>query len=289
MKSEFHQVTLEGKILSRFVMLPNDGVAVRAVILCYHGQGDHAERYHSILHAFTQRGVMCVMTELPGHGYSPGKRGHCGDAALLDAVIADTLTSYVKGKDLRYGVMGHSMGGLLALRHLVLAGRGDLPVPSFAWISSPLVRPDHGRSERFLKWVNILAKIIPSWTISTKVKANACQTKTAPPLTTVAEKPALWHSKVSLAWGCELIRFAKDVQASMSQIPQSTSIFLTQGSEDTVCPPEHTRALSEELPSVSTTYLELEGMLHEPFKGEGSEKLFAALGEWLDELFSEEP
>ena len=149
MQSEFHQVKIENQKLSRFVMRPNEDVEVRAVMICYHGQGDHAERYHHILKSYAQRGIMCVMTELPGHGYSPGKRGHCGDEKLLDAVIQNTLHFYVGGKNLPYGLMGHSMGGLLALRHLVLAGKGILPEPSFAWISSPLIRPSNGRSGEF--------------------------------------------------------------------------------------------------------------------------------------------
>ena len=105
----------------------------------------------------------------------------------------------------------------------------------------------------------------------------------------VETKPPLWHSKVSLAWGCELIKFEKVVEESIQQIPEKTSIFLTQGSEDTVCPPEYARALYEELPSVSKTYLELEGMLHEPFKGEGSEKFFDEMEQWLDGFLAEEP
>ena len=138
--------------------------------------------------------------------------------------------------------------------------------------------------ESFLKWVKVLSNMIPSWTISTKVKANACRLESDIQPIKVETKPPLWHSKVSLGWGCELIEFEKLVKESIQQIPPEISIFLTQGSEDSVCPPEYARALHEDLPSVNKTYLELDGMLHEPFKGEGSEQLFGDMERWLDGL-----
>ena len=287
MKSESLNVRIGGYDLHRLVMRPDDGITQTGVMMCYHGQGDHAERYTHIVNGFTKRGILCVVTELPGHGLSTGKRGHCGDEELLDAVIDNTLGEYVVPLGLPYGVMGHSMGGLLAVRHVVLAGMKKLPPISFAWISSPLINPVKGRSQNFVKMVQILAKIIPSVTISTRVKAADCTTQSSSEDKTVSHpKHQLWHSRISLGWAAELISCAAFVRKNISAIPQAIPILITQGSDDRVCPADQTREFYEFIPSEKKQYVELEGMLHEPFKGEGSEQLFTALEIWLESTLS---
>lgn len=285
MISESFQVEVSGRELHRMVMSPDEGAAVRAVMMCYHGQGDYAERYLVIFDVFTKRGIRCVMTELPGHGESEGRRGHCGDEALLDAVIENTLREYVAPESLPYGVMGHSMGGLLAARHMVLAGQGVLPEPSFVWLSSALVSPAYGRAESFIRVVRMLGRMFPFLTISTKVKpSDCCIRRDSEPIVKVSKKHQLWHSRVSLGWGAELIRFADFVRQNLSAVAVDLPILMTQGSADHVCPAELACEFYEAVPSVKKKYLELEGMLHEPFKGEGSEKLFDGLELWLDGL-----
>jgi len=171
---EEEKVNIEGHLLHKFVMRPDRGVSERAVGLFYHGQGDYAERYQDILTPFTDAGIRCVLTDLPGHGYSPGRRGHAGNKTLLDAIITHSLSEL---DGLPYGVMGHSMGGLLAARHLVLSGRGELPRVQFAWLNAPLVRPGYGRSRSFLNWVRFLARVFPQLTISTGITSEMCRKK----------------------------------------------------------------------------------------------------------------
>ena len=147
MRVNAQRVPIQGQLLHRITLNPEDGVMVKGCAIFYHGQGDYAERYSEVLAPFTENGIRCVVTDLLGHGYSPGRRGHCGDVTLLDAVIHNTLQSF---NGLPYGVMGHSMGGLLAARHLVLSGQGKLDPPAWAWLNAPLIRPSQHRSRLFL-------------------------------------------------------------------------------------------------------------------------------------------
>ncbi|MGJ8677495.1 MAG: alpha/beta fold hydrolase [Akkermansiaceae bacterium] len=283
MRSKELKVNIEGELLHRLELLPEKNTEIKGLVLCYHGQGDYAQRYLDIMHPFTRRGYICVITELPGHGSSPGKRGHCGTEAFLDAVIQNTLETYPRSQGYPYGIMGHSMGGLLAIRHLILAGLGELPVPKFAWISSPLLKPSRGRGEQFLSWVRIGAKIFPSFTISTKVNPDLCRVKADDEVPVMPAKHQLWHSRISIGWGTELIKFEKLIEASLKCLPD-VPILLTQGAEDTVCPPEYARDFFSQITSDKKQYCELAGMLHEPFKGVGSEELFSQLEIWLDKV-----
>ncbi|MBT8037740.1 MAG: lysophospholipase [Verrucomicrobiae bacterium] len=285
MITESQRVRIEGHRLHRLVMHPEETVPVKAVAMFYHGQGDYAERYIEVLGPFTDRGIRCVVTDLPGHGLSPGRRGHCGDTELLDAVIHDTLSSMAVMEGMPYGIMGHSMGGLLAARHLVQSGMGEWPIPNFVWLSSPLVRPGHRRSPVYLMLIRWLARIFPSLTVSTGVTAQMCQVesvteKKSPP--EVEPKHQLWHDRVSMGWGTALLDFEKLVGHSLGQIPQDVPLLYTQGAEDPICLPELARGVFERLPSNDKQYHELEDVLHEPFRGDGSERLFMVLNDWLD-------
>ncbi|MBK1829737.1 alpha/beta fold hydrolase [Verrucomicrobiaceae bacterium R5-34] len=284
MKVETQRVRIHGHDLNRLVMHPDADVPVRAAAMFYHGQGDYAERYTAVLGSFTRRGIRCIVTDLPGHGRSPGRRGDCGDEGFLDSIIQQTLESM---GDLPHGVMGHSMGGLLAARHLVLAGKGLLPEPSFSWLSSPLLRPGNGRSKAFRKWVGMLTPLMPSLTISTGVTPEMCRINNElDEEKAIAEQPknALWHRRTSIGWGLFLLQTAEMLEAEVGNIAKATNLLLTQGSEDPVCPVQFAREFFEQLPSENKHYREIQGMLHEPFAGTGRERLFATLDQWLDEV-----
>mgnify|MGYP000701734948 CR=1 FL=1 len=284
MRLESQQVEVHGHRLHRLIMHPESDVSVRANALFYHGQGDYAERYPCVLDIFTRHGIRCMVTDLPGHGHSPGRRGHCGDEKMLDAVIRSSLEAM---GDLPYGVMGHSMGGLLAARHLVLAGKGLLPSPDFCWLSSPLVSPGNGRSPMFRKLAGWIAPWLPWLTINTGVTTAMCRVvddaggqKTV----TVKPKHELWHRRVSLAWGIFLLNTADFLDVTAGYAAEDTSLLITQGGADTVCPPENARALFDRLGCKKKDYVEIEDMLHEPFAGVGRARLFEALEKWLSQL-----
>lgn len=289
MKEESLRIEIEGRSLHQLVIHPAEELEVCAQAIFYHGQGDHAERYLDVLHPFVERGIRCIITDLPGHGHSPGVRGHCGDVHLLDAVIANTLEYFDRSSDLPYGVMGHSMGGLLAARHLVLAGQGKLPLPSFAWLSSPLVNPSRGRRPAFLRMARLLAPVVPRLTFSTHVKPENFSVKGGDitiddeaPIGECITKHKLWHNRVSLGWGTTLLDFANLIHDCVDDIPVETALLCTQGKQDWVCPADMTKAFFDSLPSHQKHYEEIEQLRHEPFSGEGSECLFRALDTWIE-------
>ncbi len=279
------RVQVEGHLLHRVVFRP-DGVGLRAHAVFFHGQGDYAERYSDVLHPFTKRGIAVTITELPGHGRSPGRRGHAGNTELLDAMVADTLGSWRGQPHLPYGVMGHSMGGLLAARHLLLAGAGKFPAPKFAWLSSPLIDPGQGQSAWRLKLVKCLAPLMPGLTVSTGVTPEMCRVKQDADPAGVAEPERepfqLWHSRISLGWAAQLLGYAAMLERDKLRLPPGISLLYTQGTLDPVCPEATARRFFDRLPVEDKHYAGLDGLLHEPFRGDGSEETFSAISQWLD-------
>ena len=91
-----------------------------AVVLLAHGAGEHSGRYGDVAAWLGVRGVAVLAPDHPGHGQSPGRRGHIarfGDFfPPLDALRARIDEAY-PGRPCF--VVGHSLGGLLVARYVV--------------------------------------------------------------------------------------------------------------------------------------------------------------------------
>ena len=92
----------------------------RALIAIVHGTGEHSGRYAALAEALVGRRFTVVSLDLPGHGEAPGPRGDWPSwADVRDRVIPSmfTVTRGMPGQplDLPVVLLGHSMGGLMAL------------------------------------------------------------------------------------------------------------------------------------------------------------------------------
>ena len=93
----------------------------KAAVCILHGIGEHAGRYAHVAARLNILGYSAYAVDLPGHGQSPGPRGHAGGTQALMRIV-DSLVIYAKagqapGPVLPVFVMGHSMGGNIALSH----------------------------------------------------------------------------------------------------------------------------------------------------------------------------
>lgn len=106
--------------------------APRGVLILIHGLGDHADRFAGVASALRDRWAVFAF-DLPGHGRSPGKPGHVsGFTNLLGEIAAASQTMTDRFADLPQVILGHSMGGNLAvnyvLRHQELSPNSVRPV-----------------------------------------------------------------------------------------------------------------------------------------------------------------
>jgi len=271
-------IQLEEHSLHRVILAPSIGTPIRKALIMSHGQGDFAERYINILGEFTDRGILCVLTDLPGHGRSSGKRGHAQNLRLYDKIV-DLAREYTH--PLPFGLAGHSMGGLLTLRHLTLSSRNQLPAPEFAWINAPLLRPRSNKPSWFITIAERLAHLFPSLTIDTGVRPHMCRTTTPEIKPSKAnQSTTLSHHRISIGWGRELLQAADLVQHSFPKNSLHIPILMTQGRGDQVCSTATAQNFHQLHPWIE--YHEFDGMLHEPFADVGAELLFKTLSKWLD-------
>jgi alpha-beta hydrolase superfamily lysophospholipase len=108
----------------------------RGAVLIVHGLGEHSGRYQRLAQWFNQRGYAVRSYDQRGHGQTPGQRGAIRDGDDLLEDLATVYTDYMNGLAHAPLLLGHSMGGLVAMR-TVLDGR---ITPPALLLSSPALR-----------------------------------------------------------------------------------------------------------------------------------------------------
>jgi len=93
--------------------------APRALMVIVHGIAEHSGRYAFLAERANARGLGVVSVDLRGHGHSPGERSW---VERFDDYLLDVDALLAKAQELAAGrpvfLMGHSMGGAIALRWL---------------------------------------------------------------------------------------------------------------------------------------------------------------------------
>jgi alpha-beta hydrolase superfamily lysophospholipase len=105
-------------------------------VLIVHGLGEHSGRYEQLARWFLARGYAVRSYDQRGHGHTPGQRAairHSDDLLRDLAVVYNDYSASFGKQPL---LLGHSMGGAVALR-TVLDGRVEPPA---LILSSPALR-----------------------------------------------------------------------------------------------------------------------------------------------------
>ncbi|NOZ92965.1 MAG: alpha/beta hydrolase [Dictyoglomi bacterium] len=221
-------------------------------VLIIHGLGEHAGRYKSLVKALNDNGIDVYSFDLPGHGKSPGKRGHI---ASFDALL-DYIGRYLDKIGGTRFVLGHSLGGLIALR----AAQEHEEKITGVIASSPAIyiKPV---SPLLQKLAMILDKFLPTVTLSNQIDASALSRRKEEVEAYV--KDPLVHDRISARLYGEMVRH---IDILWKQAPNSNAPLLLQvGTEDKVVPPVRADELIETWKGPST-YKAYEGAFHELYE-----------------------
>ena len=266
--------------LKRFVFPATTGDTPRGTAVLIHGQGDFASRYEAVLIPFRNRGITCFATDFPGHGESEGRRGAVPGFPSVDAIVQSDLA---RAEALCPGqqpiLIGHSVGGLLAMRELLVRPNSYRA----AWISSPLIWPEKTRHPILVAILRFLGLLAPGFQLSTGVTESMCRQISVEQQVTKVDF-SLFHSRITLGWARDLIDAAQFVRSDFPGSRPDFPILFTQGSADPVCPASLLRAFLDTVTHPGLQYEEFEGILHEPFADQKSPEVFARVGTWLDQL-----
>lgn len=142
----------------------------RAALLVAHGLGEHAGRYSTLAADLVARGVSVYAPDHRGHGRSPGKRGHVRRFAELVDDLEAFRRHVAAGlpPGLPVFLLGHSLGGLVAIRHLE-------EHPGAGWAGAVLSAPLLGVALRPPAWktslAGLLSRLLPALRLSNGIDA----------------------------------------------------------------------------------------------------------------------
>jgi acylglycerol lipase len=249
----------------------------KGVLVISHGLGEHSGRYANLIEALEGRGIAIYALDHRGHGKSGGKRGHVdsfmkyiGDLKqLLDDVI------YKEYRKPPIVLLGHSMGGLIAMKFVLTHPRDCdalvLSAPSLIpAVAVPLGKKMLGR---------ILSRLYPSFTLNNELDPSDISTD----LETVRayREDPLVHSRVSARWHTEFIDTASECLKRATEL--TMPILLIHGTGDRMVSARSSKLVYERASSPDKQIQFFEGLFHETMNEEieSRKKVLRLLRDWI--------
>ncbi len=248
----------------------------RALVLIVHGLHEHSGRYQEAMAFLGIRGVASWAPDCVGHGRSPGVPG---DLESLDRVIADiervrarAVSSYPR---LPLFVLGHSLGGLIALRYALEHQRAL----SGLVLSAPLVLlPETAHVPVVLqKIVPILARLLPRL----PVQPFAWQDETRDPrmVADTAADPLYYKGKVRARTGHEMLRSMALAQPRFAEL--LLPLLVMYGGQDRTVDPRSAERVFAEARSADRTRRVFPDTWHHLFREPEKGQVLETIAEWI--------
>ncbi len=248
----------------------------KALLVLVHGYDDHSGRYQHVGNHFVQRGFAVYGFDLMGHGQSEGRRGY---VARFDDYLEDVkrfiAIAQTKTPDVPTFLVGHSMGGLIALRYGILYPQGlrgvittgaalllAMPVPSWK-----------------ITLGKILSQFAPTFALPNDIPAHLLtHDETIVNIRRNHQDPYT-HYIATARWGAE---FLAAQQETLAQAPRFTlPCLLLHGGADGIVSPDSTRRFHDACSSTDKTMKIYDGFYHEVYNEIGKEQVFADVEQWL--------
>ena len=203
---------------------------ISRILVVHHGFGEHSGRYGNLLRSMENTGTAIYLLDARGHGRSGGKRGHVKRFFdFLDDLDTLIRIAIRNEKIPKVYLLGHSMGGLIALAYAETGtNQGNL----YGLIaSSPALRVHLNLAMKVKKFVaTTLAEFLPETTLPAGLDVSHLSHDTL-----VGEayvKDPLVHGDVSFRLGSILLNAGDPVIESADNIRVPTYVF--HGREDQI-------------------------------------------------------
>lgn len=260
-----------GQILRGTIRTPHEGL--KAVILLIYGLGEHIQRYIHWAEMFNNKGIGFICVDLPGHGFSDGRRGHISSYSILSEMV-DIMTDECRKvfPGVPVFLYGHSMGGTILLNYLI----HKKPVVKGAIVTSPWLRLSFEPDKAKLKLAAVMKYIVPGLTLPAGLEpAHLSHDKDV--VKKYINDPMV-NGKLSIGLFNIIINTARDTMANASGLV--TPVLLIHGSDDMITSPEASRELAGK--SVLVELKIWDGGYHELHNEPFKEDVFSLILEWME-------
>ncbi len=245
-------------------------------LIVTHGLGEHSDAYDRLAQAVLENWNVYAW-DLRGHGRSEGKRGTIDKFEDYSEDLMSFTEFVLKMREEKgpLVLLGHSMGGLIIARSLVL--KGDMGTSGVV-MSSPLfgISVNVPRVKEFLG--KMASQFLPNWTMGNQIE-DTVLTHDAEILEEIQHDP-LRHNKISITLFMAFLEHCEIAKKSASKI--TLPILIQQAGRDYVVRVESTRQFYNNLGSKNKKLIIYDGQYHEIYNELKREGTFSDLRSWLN-------
>lgn len=246
----------------------------RAAVVLVHGYGEHIGRYEHVAGRLVAAGYAVFGLDQHGHGHSEGRRGRISlEDAVADTDRVVTLAGERAGAGAAVYMLGHSLGGAIALRYALAHQRRLAGMV----LSGPLAALDGGRA---LAWVGKqLGAYLPGAPVA---RIDPERVSRDPEVVERYRRdPLVWHHPIPAASAREMLIHVATLPDAVGLI--TLPVLLLYGTADRLCPPRGSVMLADRLGSEDLTTKAYEGMYHELMNEPERDHVIDEVVGWLNE------
>ncbi len=260
----------------RLYMRRHELANARGEILITHGFGEHSGRYGALTDHLIDHNYSVTAYDHRGHGLSDGLPGHVESFGEYDEDLARMIQSVRSRSQVNpLFLIGHSMGGLIALRY---AARNSGTLAG-AIISAPLIEVAVPVPAHKLMIARVGARMAPRMRLDNEI--NPSNLSRDPEVGRAYAADPLVNRKVSAKWFAEATRAMQEVAEWAPQI--KVPILVMHGTDDRLASVDATRRMFERIGSSDKELAIYPGYYHELFNEPEKQELFGRVTEWLDQ------
>lgn len=246
----------------------------RAILAIVHGFGEHSGRYPNVVNYFVPRGYAVYGFDHRGHGRSPGTRGHINQwSEFRDDVRAFVQLAAAQEPNRPMFLLGHSLGGLIALEYVLHDPKGLRGVIA----SSPLL-VQAGLSPVAVAMGKILSRVAPGVPVKTGLDASTISRD--PAVVKAYQEDPLVHSFGTPRLSTEITAAQNWTNAHAGDL--NLPLLLIVGSEDKLVPPEGGRRFFDAVTYADKQKLDYPGAYHETHNDIIAPQVMADVERWLE-------
>jgi len=229
------------------------GKPTKGSVILVHGLGEHSGRYEKLSQMLNQKGYKVHIFDWPGHGKSPGKKGHTTIEKGIE--IIDTIVDDIKTKPYLFG---HSMGGLTAIRY---AETFPEKIKSII-VSAPELAYDNRISPFLIKASKFLSFIIPGITTNNRINPKELS-RNENAVKKYVNDPLI-HDRITLSLNRSITNNMKKAYQETDKI--TCPILILAGTQDKIVPIKRTKDFFKKLKTKEKNLIEFKGGFHEVFE-----------------------
>ena len=273
---DFYIELSNGMKLKGVIVSP--GEKNRAMIILVHGLGEHIGRYHEWGSLFAEKDIGFVGVDLPGHGHSPGRRGHIRNFDVINEIINILINTVRKTfPSVPIYLYGHSLGGTLVLNYIVKSN----PKLAGAIITSPWLKLSYKPPKSKIVLAKALNYVFP-WLIQ-RSGLNATHISRDAEVVENYKKDPLGHGKISVRLYNIAMKSVNYVLEHSGDIKIRTLIL--HGGADKITSPEASKKFAMENSNID--FVEIDEGFHE-LHNEAfiKHRVFGIIMNWIDNKHS---